>query len=147
MATRDVVVARRDVGHQRAEHVERRLVAQLAFLLDVHLDQMHRDVARSLDHHLDAGLPGLECQLAERFQFGELGRVVGIGQAARAQAIAQAEGHVVGAHDVAQFAEVGVPRVLLMCVCIHRAMSEPPRLTMPVMRSFVSGMYSLRTPA
>ena len=31
--------------------------------------------------------------------------------------------------------------------CIQAARSEPPRLTMPVMRSRVSGMYSLSMPA
>ena len=86
----DVVVAGRDVGHQRAERVERRLVAQLEFLLDLHLDLVHRDVAGAFDHHLDVVLPGLLGQLAQRLQLGELGRVAGVGEAAGPQAVAQA---------------------------------------------------------
>ena len=65
------------------------------------------------DHHLAAVLPGLERQFAQRLQLGELGLVVGVGQAAGTQAVAEAEGHVVGPHDLAQLVEVRVPGVLL----------------------------------
>ena len=66
------------------------------------------------DHHLAAVLPGLQRQLAQRLQLGELGGVVGVGQAAGPQAVAEAEGHVVGPHDLAQLVEVRVPGVLLV---------------------------------
>ena len=54
----DVVVARRDVDGQRAERVERRLVAVLELLVHVGLDQVHRHVARAFDHGLHVVLPG-----------------------------------------------------------------------------------------
>ena len=93
-------------------------------------------------------LPRLQRQFAQRLQLGELGRVVGVGQAAGPQAVAQAEGHVVGLHDLAQLVEVRVPRILLVVLPASSApISEPPRLTMPVMRLVVSGRYSRRTPA
>ncbi len=46
-------------------------------------------------------------------QLGELGLVAGVGQRAGPQPVAQAPGHVVLVHDVAQFVEMGVERVLL----------------------------------
>ena len=55
---RDVVVAGRDVGRERAERVERRLVAPFELLLHVLLDEMHGDVAGAFVHHLDVVLPG-----------------------------------------------------------------------------------------
>jgi len=48
----DVVVARRDVGHERSEGVEGRLVADPLLLADVHLELVQRDVAGPLHHHL-----------------------------------------------------------------------------------------------
>ena len=95
MARSDVVVAGRDVGDQRAERVERRFVAQLLFLLDLHLDLVHRNVAGAFDHHLDVVLPGLLGQLAQSLQLGELRFVAGVGDAAGAQAVAQREADVV----------------------------------------------------
>ena len=47
-------------------------------------------------------------------QLGELGRVRGVGDAAGAQAVAQAERDVVLPHDVAQVVEMRVERVLLV---------------------------------
>ena len=61
-----------------------------------------------------AVLPRLERQFAQRLQLGELGLVVGVGQAAGPQAVAEAVGHVVGPQDLAQLVEVRVPRVLLV---------------------------------
>jgi len=46
--------------------------------------------------------------------FGELGLVVGVGEASGTQAVAEAVGDVVSAHDLAQLAEVRVPGVLLV---------------------------------
>ena len=109
---RDVVVAGGDVGDERAEHVERRLVAELQLLLHVHRDLVERDVAGPLDHDLHVVLPGAPGQLAERLQLGELGRVGGVGEAAGAQAVAEREGHVVPLEDLADVVEVRVERVL-----------------------------------
>ena len=71
-------------------------------------------MARALDHDLAVVLPGLLGQLPERLELGELRRVVGVGDRARAQAVAQAEGDVVGPHDLADLVEVRVEEVLLM---------------------------------
>ncbi|MNI61193.1 hypothetical protein D3C73_1164490 [compost metagenome] len=109
-----MVVARRDVGGQRTEGVERRLVAALQLLVHVLLDQLHRHVARAFDHALHVVFPGNLGQLAEGFQFAELRFVVGVGNRARTQAIAQREADVVGLHDFADVFEMGVEEVLFV---------------------------------
>ena len=75
---------------------------------------MHRHVAGPFVHHLDVVLPGDARQLALRLQLGELRLVVGVGDRARAQAVAERERDVVGAHDLADLAEVRVGEVLLV---------------------------------
>jgi hypothetical protein len=96
-----VVVAGRDVGGQRPERVERRLAAEAQLLVHVLLDHVHRHVAGAFDHGLHVVLPRDLGQLAQRFQLAELRGVVGVGDAAGTQAVAQREGHVVGLHDLA----------------------------------------------
>jgi hypothetical protein len=61
------------------------------------LDLVHRHMAGAFDHGLHVVLPGDLGQFAERFQFGELRAVVGVGDRAGTQAVAQREGHVIGA--------------------------------------------------
>src|SRR2546421_11706116 len=75
---------------------------------------MHGDMARPLDHHLAVRLPRYASQFAERFEFGELSLVVGVGDGAGAQAVAQRERNVVGAHDLADGAEPRVEGALLV---------------------------------
>ena len=69
------------------ERVERRFVAELDFFFDLLLDLVHRDVAGAFDHDLHVVLPGYFRELAKSFQFGELGFVAGIGNAAGTQAV------------------------------------------------------------
>jgi hypothetical protein len=57
-AAGDVVVARRDVGDQRSQRVERRFVAVLELFVHVALI-VHRHVARAFDHHLHVVLHAL----------------------------------------------------------------------------------------
>ena len=110
----DVVVAGRDVGGQRARGIERRLAAVFQLLVHVLLDHVHRHMAGAFDHGLHVVLPGDLGQFAQGFQFAELRRVVGVVDRARAQAVAQAEGHVVGLHDFADVFEMGVEEVFLV---------------------------------
>jgi hypothetical protein len=59
-------------------------VAEVHFLLDLHLDLVHRNVAGAFDHHLHIVLPGLFRQLSQRLELGELRFVAGVGDAAGA---------------------------------------------------------------
>ena len=89
-------------------------MAELDLQIDVLLDLVHRDVAGTLDHDLDVVAPGDLGQLAQGGQLGQLGLVVGVGDRARTQPVAERESHVVGGHDLAELLEVGVEEVLLM---------------------------------
>ena len=111
--TGDVVVARRDIGHQRAQHIERGALADLDLPLDVHVDLVHRNVARPLDHALSAERPATFDQAAQDIQFGELSRVAGVGNRPRTQPISQTPGHVILTHDRAQIIEMLEQRILL----------------------------------
>ena len=66
----------------------------------------------SFDHALHVMLPGDLGQLAEGFQFAELRSIVGVGDGARTQAVAQREADVVGPHDLADVLEVLVEEAL-----------------------------------
>ena len=55
-------------------------MADLVFLLHLHLDLIHGNVPGTFDHHLHVVLPGHLGQLAQGLQFGELGVVAGVGQ-------------------------------------------------------------------
>ncbi len=109
---RDVIVAGRDVGNERPQRIERRLLADLELLAHVLFDQVHRHVPGPLDHHLHVVLPSDVGQLAQRLELRELRRVVGVGRAARAQTVAEREGDVVRLHDLADLFEVVVEKVL-----------------------------------
>ena len=85
----DVVVAGRHIGGQRPQRIEGRLVADAQLLIHVGLDLVQRHVAGPLDHHLHVTRPGHLGEFAKGLQLGELGRVVGVGDGARAQAVAQ----------------------------------------------------------
>ena len=113
---RDVVVAREDVGHERAEHVERRAVTELPLQLHVVFDLIEGHVAGTFDHDLDALGPGALGQLAERLELGELRAVGRVGEAAGAQAVADRERDVVLAHHVADVVPDLVHQVLAVVV-------------------------------
>ena len=88
-AAGDVVVAGRDVGGERPERVERRFVAPFELLVHVFLDHVHRHVAGAFVHHLHAFGPGALGEFALRLEFGELRLVVGVGNRAGTQAVAE----------------------------------------------------------
>lgn len=54
-------------------------------------------------------------QLAQGFQLGELRGIVGVGDRAGTQPVAEGEGHVVAGQDLAEFLEMGVEERLLVC--------------------------------
>ena len=110
----DVVIARRDIGCQRAEGVERSFLTPLLFPLHVVGNLVHRDVARAFNHDLTAaGLSNLG-QLAEGAQLSQLGFIVSVGNGARTQAITEGERDIVLRQNVAQLSEAGVEEALLV---------------------------------
>ena len=111
---RDVVVAGSDVGDQRTQGVERRLVAELVFLLHLLFDLVQRDVAGAFDHDLHVVFPGFLGEFTQSLQFGELRFVAGVGNAAGTQAIAQRKGDVVLRENLADVVKALVQKILLV---------------------------------
>ena len=74
---------------------------------------LQRQVARPFHHDLDALGPGPLGELAQDFQFVELGLIGGVGQAAGAQAVPQGQGDVVFPGDVQQLVVVLVQGIFL----------------------------------
>ena len=113
-ARSDVVVAGGNIRNQRAECVERRFKAVLQLFGHVLLYPLQRHMAGAFNHHLHIVLPCFGGQFAQCVQLAELRGIVGIGNAAGAQAVAQAERYVISLHDFADFVEMGVEEVFLM---------------------------------
>jgi len=110
----DVVVTGGDIGGEGPEGVEGGLVAPFKLLGHVFLDHVHGDVAGAFVHDLDAFGPGALGELTLDFEFAELGLVIGIGDGAGAEAVADGEGDVVGGHDVADVIPMGVEEAFLV---------------------------------
>ena len=108
----NVIVSRRDVGGERTQGIERRFEAIGQLLFEVLLDELHGNVAGPFDHDLHVMLPGNLGELAEGLQLAELRLVIGIGDGARAQPVAEGEGHVVLLHQLAHVFEVLVEEAL-----------------------------------
>ena len=71
-------------------------------------------VAGAFVHHLHALGPGALGEFALHFEFAELRLVVGVGNRAGPQAVADGERDVVGGHDVADVVPVGVEEIFLV---------------------------------
>ena len=110
----DVVVSRGNVGGQRSERVERRLVTHLQLPVHVLLDEVQGNVPGPLDHHLHVVVPRDLRQLAQRLQLGELGIVIGVRDGSGPESVAEREADVVAGEDLAHLLEVRVEEVLLV---------------------------------
>ncbi len=110
----DVVVRRSDVGGERPEGVKRSLVAPLQLLRHVFLNHVHGNMARPLVHHLHPAVPGAPGKFSLRLKFAKLGLVVGVGDGAWTQAIADGKADVIGSHEFANLVPVGVEETLLV---------------------------------
>mmetsp|Transcript_18714 Transcript_18714/g.33393 ORF Transcript_18714/g.33393 Transcript_18714/m.33393 type:complete len:243 (-) Transcript_18714:966-1694(-) len=110
----DVVVAGRDVGGEGAEGVKGRLRAPVQLLVHVFLDLVQRHVAGALVHHLHVLLPGPACKLPLHLELEKLRRVVGVLDAAGAEAVADGERDVVLGANVQNLVPVLVGEILLV---------------------------------
>mmetsp|Transcript_11094 Transcript_11094/g.18065 ORF Transcript_11094/g.18065 Transcript_11094/m.18065 type:complete len:505 (-) Transcript_11094:186-1700(-) len=108
----DVVVPGCDVGGQRPQRVEGRLVAPLQLVLHVDGDLVQGHVAGALVHHLHVLLPGAQGELALHLELGELRLVVGVVDGPRPEAVADAQRDVVLVADVQDLVPVLVGEVL-----------------------------------
>ena len=109
----DMVVTGRDVGHERPEHVERRIVAQALFHLHVRRDLIERHMPRTFHHDLHACIPRTLRELADFNELGDLRCVTCVVAGARTHCVANGNGHVVLMENFEHFVIVLVERVLV----------------------------------
>ena len=112
--TGDVVVARRNVGHERAERVERCTVTLRYLPVHVGPYLLHRHMSGAFNEHLHVFGPRPFHEFAHGVEFGKLRRVVGIKRATGPQPITQRDGRIVAGADVADVVEAGVEETLLV---------------------------------
>src|ERR1700757_5230895 len=93
-----MIVTGRDISRQWSQRVERRLMAPLQLLVHILLDHLHRDMARTLVHHLHAMFPGPASQLALSVELAELCFIIGVGNRARTKPVTDRKRHVVRSH-------------------------------------------------
>jgi len=87
--TGDVVVARSDVGDQRAKHIEGSTVANFDLLPDVDFDLVHRNVAWTFEHDLRAICLAASGQFAKHIKLRKLSGIRSVGDRTGAKSIAE----------------------------------------------------------
>ena len=112
----DVVVARRDVGHEGAENVEGSPVAEGLLHLHVGGDLVHLHVSGTLDHGLNTCLAGPLDEMTQSHQFRDLCLVGCVVDAAGSEAVPEGQGELVLLGELEQVVVVPEERVLLVVV-------------------------------
>jgi len=84
----DVIVTGRDVGRQRPQRVEGRLLTSLDLLVHVLFDQVHRHMAGTSIITWQSYSQAILGQLAQGFEFGKLRFVICVGNRAGTQTVA-----------------------------------------------------------
>ena len=113
-SARNVVIARRNVGGQRPQGIERRFITMLELFVHVFFNQLHRYMSGPFYHNLDIMLPRYLGQFTQGTQFTHLRFIISIINAARSQTVAQTETDVIGFHDLANVLEMGIEEVLFV---------------------------------
>lgn len=109
-----MVVAGRNVGYQRAERIERRVVALLYLTLHILRNLIHRHMARTFDKRLNILCPSTLHKLSHRVELGKLGAVVGIIDTARTKAVAKRNGYVIFSQNVAYIIKMLIEETLFL---------------------------------
>ena len=84
----DVVVTSGDVGDEGAEGIEWGFVAPIELVMHVIAYHLHWDVSGALAHNLNVEFPSASGEVALHFEFAELGGIVGVGDCAGAESVA-----------------------------------------------------------
>ena len=87
----NVIIARCNVCGERSQGIEGGFVTPLHLFIDIFFDEVHRDVPGAFVHDLNIVFPGDFGEFALRLQFGKLRFIIGIGNGARAQPVAERE--------------------------------------------------------
>ncbi len=110
----DVVVAWEDIGDEGAQDIEGCAVAERALELGVVFDLVERDMAWAFDHDLEPVGPGALGEFCDDLELGELGEVGGVGEPTGAEPVADTEGDIVLAHELADVVPHGVHDVFFV---------------------------------
>ncbi len=110
----DVIVSWGDIRGQRPQRVKRRFLADRQLLVHVLFNQMHRDMARALDHHLNIVPPGDFGQFSQSVQLRKLGGIIGIRNAPGSQSVPQREAHIILLHDLTDLFKMGIKKIFLV---------------------------------
>ena len=90
-----MIVAGRDVCHERAEYIERCIVAKLLLELYIRRNLIKGHMPGALHHHLNAACPRTVYEFPERDELRDLTAVRRVCQTPRAHTVAQADRHIV----------------------------------------------------
>ncbi len=120
-----MVVARRHIGHERAEQVKRGAVGQFLNHPDVVADLVGRDMPRPLDHPLHPGGERPLRQVPKRQVLSRLGETGGVHERTGAHSVAEAYDHVVLGKDLEQVVVLGIERVLFAGRSHHSDVEGP----------------------
>ena len=106
-------IARCNIGHKRAEDIERSAHADGLLYFHIGRNLIHRNVARSLNHNLNVFLPGTFGEFAEAHQLFNLADIRCVGKAARTAGVTERNGHIVFTADIENLIVILVERILL----------------------------------
>ena len=110
----DMVVSRGDIRCQRSQGVKGRLVTPLQLLLHVFLNHMHRNMTRSLIHHLHPTIPSPLGQIPLCLQLSKLGLIISIRQRTGPQSVPDRKADIISRHDIADVIPMGPKEVLFV---------------------------------
>src|SRR5574344_302618 len=112
--TGDMVVARGNIRHQRAEGIKRSLMAFFQLACHILTYLLHRHMSGTFNKGLHIFLPSQLHQFAHSIKFSKLRTVVGIMDRARPQAVAERDSHVITGKDIADITEMLVKETFLL---------------------------------
>ena len=109
----NMIVARSDIRHQGAQHIEGRAHAEGFLHFHVGGNLIQRHMAGAFHHHLHVVIPGPFGQLAQPHQLLNLADIGGIRQTAGPAGVSQGNSHIVLLADIQNFVKVFIERILL----------------------------------
>ena len=113
---RNVVVARRDVGDERAQSVERCFVAELLLFLDLLFDLVERNMPGPSIMTCTSYSQAFLVSSPRVSSSANCASIAGVGDASRTQSIAEGKAHIVLRENLADVVKTFVEKVLLVVV-------------------------------
>ena len=142
--SRNVVIARRNIRHQRSQHIERSSHADTLLYLHIRRHLVQRNVSGALHHDLHIVVPCPFCQLSQTDQLLDLAHICGICQAPRAAGVPQRNGHIIFFTDLQYLVKIFIKRIFPACHAHpgkHQASSPADDIHLPfVLPDLLNGL-------